>query len=173
LAPSSRELAEEAGTNKTSAQRFLLIEKHGLSEAELAIEAAIIESNRQRVKTNAILAREAKELKRIESELAKRRQAQAEGKPRGEKSVMAQVSGQTTRRAVADKLGVGEKTADRLADIGEAIEEAEVSNDTARVEELEAAVNFGMFYHDHVKLNRSWGIVERHFCMYHCPHSKC
>lgn len=116
------------------------------SKDPLDIEAAIIESNRQRVKTNAILAREAKHLMGIEKERAKRRLEAAGKKSAPGKKALKHVTDLSSengnaRDAVGQQLGVSGPTAERLADIGAALEDAESAGDLDRADTIEQAVN--------------------------------
>jgi ParB-like chromosome segregation protein Spo0J len=88
------------------------------STDELEILAALISSNKARLKDNVLLALEAKELMEVESKLAKRRMAtnRAGG---GVKNVSEAGS---ARDKVGGQLGMSGPTAQKLVETGQAIE---------------------------------------------------
>ncbi len=108
-------------------------------------ERIVIESNRQRTKTAEMKAREFKELKRIETELAKERVIAAQnnktGKAKAAKAAKEklpeQVKGQARDKAAA-AVGMSGRTAEKL----EAVVDAADKGDTKAQEAL-AAVNLG------------------------------
>lgn len=83
---------------------------------DLEILAALVESNRNRNKTNEELSRESLLLFEIETERARRRQATSTGGGRPQllaNSPEAGVHAGTTRKKVASALGIGEKKAEQ------------------------------------------------------------
>lgn len=91
---------------------------------ELAIEERIILSNKQRVKTNEQLAREAAKLAAIEASRAELRKLK-NLKNSAESSTVSIDTVEKTRRKVANSLGTSESTAQRLITAGQALESAE------------------------------------------------
>lgn len=109
----------------------------------LAIEERIILSNRQRVKTTEMMAREAAKLASIEAERAESRKASSLKQNTG-KTGVSSVRGTSTpdgesgrtREKVADSLGVSDKTARNLIKAGKALEEAETKGQTHKAEKI-------------------------------------
>lgn len=115
-------------------------------------EELLIISNRQREKDNETLAREAARLATIEEERAAARLKQTQAKP-GEKvgaKAVAHAPQPTkpeknedsgrAREKVADTLGVGQKSAGKLIEVGRELERAEESGDTEKAEEIKAGL---------------------------------
>lgn len=95
------------------------------SDDELDILEALIETNRQRIKSGALVAREAATLADIEGERAKRRQGTRTD------LVPPAVQGNTgqTRTIVAGKLGIAPSTAQDAIAVGRALKDLEGSAD--------------------------------------------
>ena len=103
-------------------------------------ERIVIESNRQRTKTPEMKAREFKELRRIETELAKERMIAAQKNDRGKaakEKLPEQTKGQARDKA-AVAVGMSGRTAEKL----EAVVDAADKGDT-KAQEAVAAVNAG------------------------------
>lgn len=114
----------------------------------LDLEELLIVSNRQREKDNETLAREAARLAGIESERAVSRQkaTQRDGAapvmalaPSPEKPEKNEDFG-STREKVAEALGVGDKTAQKLIETGSELEKAEAEGDTEHADEIKAGL---------------------------------
>ncbi|MEY2428872.1 MAG: ParB family transcriptional regulator, chromosome partitioning protein [Verrucomicrobiota bacterium] len=110
------------------------------SNDELQIQEALIESNRQRVKSNEQIAREAARLFQIEKEKAKIRQSQANTKIKDVPAISPGDSGDT-RAIVAKKLGVGAKKVDQAVAVVAALEELKRNGDHKEAEVLREALN--------------------------------
>lgn len=118
----------------------------------LDIEWAFIISNKSREKTPAQLSKEAAKLFEIEEKRAAARKSSTQAKP-GEKAAQGGGTSSTTlapeenedlgktRDIVGAALGVSGKTAEKLADIGEKLEELEEKGHTNKAAELEQKVN--------------------------------
>jgi ParB-like chromosome segregation protein Spo0J len=88
----------------------------------VAVEQHLIESNRQRVKTQEQIGREAKELLRIESGLAKKRQG-------ARTDIVAKLPPSSMGKArdkAAEAVGMGARTADKLIKIIDAADAGDV-----------------------------------------------
>lgn len=116
----------------------------------LDLEELLIISNRQREKDNETLAREAARLAGIEEARAEARQKAnlklgAARPPVGtnahqrENPEKNDDSGRA-REKVAEALGVGEQSANKLIKAGKALEDAEESGDTEKAEEIKAGL---------------------------------
>ncbi len=116
--------AQAAGLKKIPAFTFELTDV--LSNLE--IENFVIESNRQRVKTPEQKAREFIELKRIEAELAKQRQAVAGNKGSLQANLPEAEKGQARDKA-AQAVDLGARTAEKLEKI---VDAADAGNPEAR-----------------------------------------
>lgn len=123
------------------------------STDELEILEAVIESNRQRVKTNVQLMNEVVVLKHIESERARVRQLAAQNNNAGRSVQMnsseLQDAGQA-RDKVASSLGIGVQKVDRLITINDVVTElksqgnneaAEMLLETLEKKSVNAAIN--------------------------------
>ena len=117
------------------------------------IERALIESNRQREKSNETKAREAQRLLAIEQRAAEKRQ-QATQAAKGEKigsKVVAPVPPPTklgdssnfgkTRDAVGKAVGLGAKSVDAAVKVVEKIDQAKAAGDTKTAEHLTETLN--------------------------------
>jgi hypothetical protein len=111
--------AKKAGLVKVPTIRFL-------GKSELVEELFLIESNRQRVKTEGQIAREASELLRIESELAKTRKAAGIDLP-----VKSSGGNGDVRDKVANTLGIGGSKVDQAVAI---VRAAEAGDEIAKQE---------------------------------------
>lgn len=103
---------------------------------ELAIEERIILSNKQRVKNEIVMAKEAARLIEIEKKRAEIRQHQ--GGVRG--SSTPEVPTGRAREKVAEALGVSDKTARNLITAGTAMADAKQKGHTKKVERIEKAL---------------------------------
>src|SRR5262245_664794 len=111
---------------------------------ELDVLEALVESNRQRVKTTEQLAREAQALLRVEQERAKRRQ-QATLKQNAstvQEEVPEREKGQA-RDQVGKALGVSGKKAEALARAADAIDRLERAGDVEKAQGVKEALNKG------------------------------
>ena len=107
------------------------------SEDELDVVEALIESNRQRSKSNEQIGREAGELHAVIG--ARNARVQQRGKPSGD---IARRSGQrVTRAQVAAKLGVGQKRAEEARRVVQAVDELAASGKTQESERLRQTLN--------------------------------
>lgn len=107
------------------------------SHDELDILEALIESNRQRVKTNEQIGREASAISEIEGERAKRRMDHKAGEPMGS---VPQVKG-SVREIVGQKLGVDGGTAMRAATVVKTIDRLNENGDHRAAENLRTTLN--------------------------------
>jgi ParB/RepB/Spo0J family partition protein len=119
------------------------------SDDEWDVLEAVVHSNKQRTKTPAQRAVEAAVLGEVEKERARRRQREAASRAgrasgasrRGEANVPEQLPGRSdggeAREKVGQALGVSGKTAQKMAEVGRAIREA----DAGRAQELKDLVN--------------------------------
>lgn len=97
------------------------------SSDEIDILEALVESNRQRAKTNEQLGREAAVLLEIEHERAKQRQA-----VRSIDGLLGAISPEVNGRArakVADTLGIGQRKAEKAAEVVKVIDRLEASEE--------------------------------------------
>lgn len=101
----------------------------------LAIEERIILSNKQRVKTNEQLAREASRLADIEAKRAEQRKLKSLNNAVDSSSVSDDTNGKT-RQKVAESLGTSEATAQRLISAGKALEDAESKGHDKKAERI-------------------------------------
>lgn len=88
-------------------------------------ERLIIESNRQRIKTPEMKAREFKELKRIEVELAKQRQSALNNKETASGQLAGSDRGEAVAKA-ASAVGMGANTAKKLEAVVDAADKGSV-----------------------------------------------
>jgi hypothetical protein len=109
----------------------------------LEIEKAIIEANRQRIKTAEVKAREFKELKRIEAALAKERKLA--GLKKGEKAPVGTESASTGKAATkaAEAVGLGRDTAAKLEKLVDAADAGDPKAKAA-LEEIDAKKGRGV-----------------------------
>lgn len=129
-----RVAALQAGLEQIPCIRTKIIDK-------LELEELVIQSNRQRVKSNEQIAREYQELKRIETEKAKMRMSSGGGDRKSEKYQESGMSNLThpideigkSRDIAARKLGIGSITAEKASKVV-----AEVDNLTSDGKDVEA-----------------------------------
>jgi hypothetical protein len=101
-------------------------------------------TNRQRVKTPEQVAREARQLIRIEKERAKARQKKHGGTAPGKKKTVQEEVPEVMPQArdlAGEQLGVSGKTAEKMADVADAIDEAEAAGDTEKAEDIRQTLN--------------------------------
>lgn len=119
--------------------------RHDLTDP-LDIQELLVLDNAQRVKTTEQKAREYKLLKEIEAERAKERQGTSTGgadpqlrgnSPKLKKSGKKGKSGDIA----AEKVGMSSKTAEKAAEIVDAIDEAEAAGDTEKADQLRDTLN--------------------------------
>jgi ParB/RepB/Spo0J family partition protein len=122
---------------------------------ELDIIEALVESNRQRVKTNEQLGREAKALRDVEKQRAERRRREGAAKAgkasgvsrRGEANVQESVPERShdeqgqARDKVGEKLRISGKTAERAAAVVEKIDALREDGQSAAAEQLRQILN--------------------------------
>lgn len=104
------------------------------SEDELDIEEALIEANRQRVKSNEQIGREYKHLKRIIAAKESRQGSNQYAAKGASGNPLPEAQPPTVK--AADKLGVSRPTADRAERVVDAIDALEEAGDEASAEHL-------------------------------------
>lgn len=113
------------------------------SDDELDIAAALIHANRGREKTAEQKAREFKELRKIEAEKAKKRQATSTGgkEPQLKENLPeAETDGQS-RDIAAAQVGWSGKTAERAAAVVDRIDALDKEGESEKANELRATLN--------------------------------
>lgn len=111
------------------------------SQDELDILAAIIEANRQRVKTNEQRAREAAALVDIEKQRAKRRQATSTGGAEPQHvETLPQAEGRT-RDVVGEKVGMSGRTVDKAVEVVKVIDDLAHNGQQDEADKLRATLN--------------------------------
>jgi ParB family chromosome partitioning protein len=129
-------------------RRFDAASKAGLKEVpvelfdsgdEIEISEVLLESNRQRVKTNEQLAREAANWLKIEKEKARLRQAQA-GKEKQVPATSPEAAGEA-RDLAAKKLGIGGKKVEEATAVIEAIDQLKQKGHKKTAERLHSTLN--------------------------------
>lgn len=116
------------------------------SDDELDILEALIESNRQRTKTNEQMGREGVALKAIETERAKRRQGQRNDLDFVEHVPQSSVNDFTNRKSrdiAAAKLGVSGKHLDTAIKVVTVIDELDQQGRKDEAQELRKTLNTG------------------------------
>ena len=112
---------------------------------DLDILAAMIESNRQRQRTNEQLAREAKELLDIETERAKRRQATSGPGAYGAKPLVVNSSQAVdtgkARQKAGEQLGIGGQKVDKLVKVIEAADTLRADGNDEAADDLVKTLN--------------------------------
>jgi protein gp37/ParB-like chromosome segregation protein Spo0J len=121
------------------------------STDELTIQTAIVEANRQRVKTNEQLAREATLVFRIEQEKAENRRATANQK-RQPPAKSLEDSGDA-REVAAKKLGIGAKKVEQSSAVIEAIDRLRASGDVKNADIIRSELQRS-------SVNRAYKIVK-------------
>lgn len=131
-------------------RRYVAAKRVGLADVpvvvfgsadELDILEALIESNRQRQKTNEQFGREATALLEIESERAKRRQAvRSPGFLLSPKSEQVNQNGKASQ-IVAEKLDAGKHKVTQAAAVVKAIDDLEQSGDKRHAAQLRTTLN--------------------------------
>ena len=107
------------------------------SDDELDIEEALIESNRQRQKSNEQIGREYKKLKEIINQRQSRQGSNQYKAKAGESASQNQLD--EAKRPVekaAQKVGVSQPTADKASQVVDAIDQAEENGDSKTAEQL-------------------------------------
>lgn len=106
-------------------------------EDEFAEVEILVTANRQRVKTNEQVAREAAALMKCEQGKARRRQGvSAGGKPVPANSPELQEPTGDARKIVAAKLKIGQKKVDQALAVIEKLDEMKAAGDTAQADDL-------------------------------------
>lgn len=103
----------------------------------LLLERIVIESNRQRIKTDEQIGREYIELKRIEAVLAKKRMAEG-GKKKGKANLP---DPGTSRDKAANAVGIKPRTAEKLKELIEAVDSKDDAKQAKKARDLLDAVN--------------------------------
>jgi protein gp37/ParB-like chromosome segregation protein Spo0J len=111
------------------------------STDELDIETALIESNRQRVKTNEQIAREAARLFQIERKKASRRQALGNGREELPAKSPEEGAVGDARDLAARKAGMGAKKVEQAAAVIETIDRLKREGDDAGAERIRHELN--------------------------------
>ena len=109
------------------------------SEDELAIQTALVEANRQRIKTNEQLAREATQIYKIEQQRARSRQVNAN--PKGTLMAKSPEGGGTARDLAGSRLGVGGKKVEQSVQVVEVIDRLEKDGDVAGADKIRGELN--------------------------------
>lgn len=120
------------------------------SQEELDIQTALIEANRQRIKTTEQMAREAAELFRIEK--ARARQRQSHGRAKTEVPAKSPEAGEA-RELTGRKLGIGGKKVEQAVAVIAAIDRLNDSGDKANAEKLRNELN-------HYTINRAYEVAR-------------
>jgi ParB/RepB/Spo0J family partition protein len=109
---------------------------------EMDIEEAVLVSNKQRQKTNEQIAREFQELKKIEEEKAKKRQATSTGGSNPQLVVnLPQAEKGKSRDLAAEKLGVSGRTAEKAAKVVAKVDELRAEGKKKEAQELLSTLN--------------------------------
>jgi len=111
------------------------------SDDELDIKQAIVESNRQRVKTNEQIGREARLLLEVERERAKKRLATNNGRLTQAQVRVPEPDGGQARDKVAEMLGFSGRHVEKAAQIVEAIDDLEEQGKKHDADVLRATLN--------------------------------
>lgn len=111
------------------------------SDDELEIKTALLEHNRQRIKSNTQIAAEAKLLMEIEKEFAVRRKKT--GAKKGEVEILPPAQEGKSRDAVGKKLRISGKSVDKGIKVVGAIETLKADGKQAEATKLEAALEKG------------------------------
>ncbi len=106
----------------------------------LSADAALVENNRQRIKTNEMLGKEALKLAEIEAQRAKQRQKEGGSSKRDKKALGPGEAG-AVRDNVGKKVGVSGPTAQHLMATTKALEELVKKGKEKEADELRAALN--------------------------------
>lgn len=108
---------------------------------EIKSQAALLESNRQRPKTNEMLGNEARLRLKIEEQLAKQRQQSGAQRKNDPKASLANGS---SRDKTGDAIGTSGVTAKRLVDTVNAISALSKNGKTEEVQQIRVALNKSM-----------------------------
>ena len=127
------------GANKASLKTVPVIVRTDLTD-DLDIREAIVEANRHNEKSAETKAREYKVLKEIEGERANRRQKLSKGRGKKGPENFPDLLGDA-RDIAAEQVGMSGKTADKAADVVDAIDDAEAEGDTERAADLRETLN--------------------------------
>jgi protein gp37/ParB-like chromosome segregation protein Spo0J len=132
-----------SGHRRWHAARELKIEELPVevfqSHNELDIESALVESNRQRIKTNEQLAREATQIFKIEQARARIRQINAN--PKGALPAKSPEGVGDARDVAARRLGIGGKKVEQSAQVIEALDRLEKEEKPDEAEKLRTELN--------------------------------
>ncbi|WP_395733395.1 ParB N-terminal domain-containing protein [Prosthecobacter sp.] len=140
-------IATPAKTLVAGHRRLKAAKKLGLShvpviirayESELKSQAALLESNRQRPKTNEMLGNEARLRMQIEEQLAKQRQQSGAQRKNDPKASLANGS---SRDKTGDAIGKSGVTAKHLVETVNAISALSKNGKTEEVQQIRAALN--------------------------------
>ena len=110
--------------------------RHDLEDQPMVVERLVILSNRQRVKTGDVIAREASALAAIESALAEKREKSGV-KPNPSPEPGEGLAGRTDTK-IGAALGIGKHKAAQAIRVGDAIQKAEDAGDTKKAEAIKA-----------------------------------
>lgn len=106
----------------------------------LSEEVALVENNRQRIKTNEMVGKEALKLAEIETQRAKQRQKEG-GSLKGAKKASSSGEAGSARDRVGKKVGVSGPTAQYLMETTKAVQELVKIGNDKDAEELRVALN--------------------------------
>ena len=109
------------------------------SQDELDIQTALVEANRQRIKTNEQLAREAAQIFKIEQEKARARQISANLK--GTLMAKSPEGGGTARDLAGQKVGMGGKKVEQSVQVIEAIDRLKKDGEHDIAKKLQGELN--------------------------------
>lgn len=111
------------------------------SDDELEIKTALLEHNRQRIKSNSQIAAEAKMMQAIEKELATRRKKT--GATKNEVETLPPAQKGKSRDATGKKLGISGKSVEKAIKVAGAIETLRADGKEVEATKLEAALEKG------------------------------